>query len=166
MNTQDYQCVIAGFIAIEAALPAHRARLWRTGRQTALNLWPVLPTAFVVMLVWWPWAQQNPIGHPLEALVEFSHFPMEFDFAFFGTWLSTADLPWYYIPAFLAVKLPEPMVLLLVAEVKLLVTYVRGGVVSAMPELAHAPADENEDETPGGKGGGQKPADDVLAFAY
>ena len=56
--------------------------------------------------------------------------------------------------------------LLLVVEVKLLVTYIRGGVVSGMPELAHVPADENEDETPGGKGGGQKPADDVLAFAY
>ena len=105
---------VAGFVALEAAMPAHRARLWWTGRQIATNLWPVLPTAFVVMLVWWPWAQQNPIGHPLEALAEFSHFPMEFDFAFFGTWLSTTDLPWYYIPAFLAVKLPEPMVLLLV----------------------------------------------------
>ena len=38
---------------------------------------------------------------------------------------------------------------LLVVEVKLLVKYIRGGVVSAMPELAHAPADENEDQTPG-----------------
>jgi cytochrome d ubiquinol oxidase subunit I len=56
---------------------------------------------------------------------------------------------------------------LLVVEVKLLVKYIRGGVVSAMPELAHVPADENEDATPGpgGQGGG-KPADDVLAFAY
>jgi hypothetical protein len=104
---------VAGFMALEAAVPAHRARLWWTGRQIAANLWPVLPTAFVVMLVWWPWAQQNPIGHPLEALTEFSHFPMEFDFAFFGNWLSTTDLPWYYIPAFLVVKLPEPMVPLL-----------------------------------------------------
>jgi cytochrome d ubiquinol oxidase subunit I len=36
-----------------------------------------------------------------------------------------------------------------------------------MPELAHAPVDENEDATPGGPGTG-KPgdADDVLAFAY
>jgi cytochrome d ubiquinol oxidase subunit I len=55
---------------------------------------------------------------------------------------------------------------LLVVEVKLLVKYIRGGVVSAMPELAHAPADENEDETPGDQGGPGKPADDVLAFAY
>lgn len=56
---------------------------------------------------------------------------------------------------------------LLVVEVKLLVTYVRGGVVSAMPELAHAPVDENEDATPGPDGTGTtKSADDVLAFAY
>ncbi len=56
---------------------------------------------------------------------------------------------------------------LLVVEVKLLVKYIRGGVVSAMPELVSAPVDENEDATPGqgGQGGG-KPADDVLAFAY
>jgi cytochrome d ubiquinol oxidase subunit I len=56
---------------------------------------------------------------------------------------------------------------LLVVEVKLLVKYIRGGVVSAMPELVHAPVDENEDATPGqgGQGSG-KPADDVLAFAY
>ena len=57
--------------------------------------------------------------------------------------------------------------LLLVVEVRLLVKYIRGGIVSAMPELAHAPEDENEDATPG-KGGPDagKPADDVLAFAY
>jgi cytochrome d ubiquinol oxidase subunit I len=56
---------------------------------------------------------------------------------------------------------------LLVVEVKLLVKYIRGGVVSAMPELAHAPVDENEDDTPGPDGPGTgKQADDVLAFAY
>jgi len=58
--------------------------------------------------------------------------------------------------------------LLLVVEVKLLVKYIRGGIGSAMPELAHEPVDENEDATPGGKAGpgSGKPADDVLAFAY
>jgi cytochrome d ubiquinol oxidase subunit I len=56
---------------------------------------------------------------------------------------------------------------LLVVEVKLLVKYVRGGVVSAMPELAHAPVDENEDATPGPDGPGKPGAgNDVLAFAY
>jgi cytochrome d ubiquinol oxidase subunit I len=48
---------------------------------------------------------------------------------------------------------------LLVVEVKLLFTYVRGGVASAMPELAAHRHDD--DGTPRGKDD-----DDVLAFAY
>jgi cytochrome bd ubiquinol oxidase subunit I len=65
------------------------------------------------------------------------------------------------------VALTAVYAVLLVVEVKLLVKYIRGGVVSAMPELVHAPVDENEDATPGpGGAGGGKAADDVLAFAY
>ncbi|EWY37911.1 hypothetical protein N825_16035 [Skermanella stibiiresistens SB22] len=106
--------VLAAFLALEAAVPAHRLRLPRTARHVVRSVWPVVPVAVTVMLVWWPWAQQNPITNPLEALAEFSHFPMEFDFAFFGTWVGTTTLPWYYIPGFLSVKLPEPMVPLVV----------------------------------------------------
>ncbi len=40
---------------------------------------------------------------------------------------------------------------LLVVEVRLLVKYIRGGVVAAMPELAHVPADGNEDGHPQGR---------------
>ncbi|GAA2196731.1 cytochrome ubiquinol oxidase subunit I [Sinomonas flava] len=52
---------------------------------------------------------------------------------------------------------------LMVVEVRLLWTYTRGGVASAMPELAHgADHEKHDDEShPGGKA-----ADDVLAFAY
>ncbi|OFI38990.1 cytochrome BD ubiquinol oxidase subunit I [Arthrobacter sp. SW1] len=54
---------------------------------------------------------------------------------------------------------------LLVVEVRLLVKYVRGGVASAMPELAHAAKDSRSKDdggTPPSAGSG----DDVLAFAY
>jgi cytochrome d ubiquinol oxidase subunit I len=51
---------------------------------------------------------------------------------------------------------------LLVVEVKLIVKYVRGGVVSAMPELVDEPDRDESD------GGGTDHGDkrDVLAFAY
>jgi cytochrome bd ubiquinol oxidase subunit I len=60
---------------------------------------------------------------------------------------------------------------LLVVEVRLLVKYARGGVVSAMPELAEARGSEKKEKkdddggTPGAPG---QPgdSDDVLAFAY
>lgn len=50
---------------------------------------------------------------------------------------------------------------LAVIEVKMLVRYIRGGVPSAMPELAAAPPGDSgpDDDTPKGDG-------DVLAFAY
>jgi len=47
---------------------------------------------------------------------------------------------------------------MLALELRLLVRYVRGGVASAMPELAH-PADHTDDTDPDKR-------DDVLAFAY
>ncbi|ALE05550.1 cytochrome BD ubiquinol oxidase subunit I [Arthrobacter sp. ERGS1:01] len=55
---------------------------------------------------------------------------------------------------------------LLVVEVVLLTKYIRGGAVSAMPELAHppkGPADGADDDATGDDG---KAGDDVLAFAY
>ena len=52
---------------------------------------------------------------------------------------------------------------LLVVEVMLLVKYIRGGVVSAMPELAQRPARTPPGDGPGTAAAG---ADDVLAFAY
>ncbi|MGG5172826.1 cytochrome ubiquinol oxidase subunit I [Pseudarthrobacter sp. J1738] len=57
--------------------------------------------------------------------------------------------------------------LLMVVEVKLLRTYIRGGVASAMPELAHADEDgtgPTSGDKPGD--GSNKSDDDVLAFAY
>ena len=58
------------------------------------------------------------------------------------------------------VALASVYAVLLVIEVRLLFTYVRGGVASAMPELASTPADSD-----GGSGHRADDAD-VLSFAY
>ncbi|GAB4099521.1 cytochrome ubiquinol oxidase subunit I [Sinomonas halotolerans] len=56
---------------------------------------------------------------------------------------------------------------LMVVEVRLLWMYVRGGVASAMPELARGAGTPPSDGAGSGTAaGGTKPADDVLAFAY
>ncbi|MHA7144165.1 cytochrome ubiquinol oxidase subunit I [Arthrobacter sp. TmT3-37] len=64
------------------------------------------------------------------------------------------------------VVLTSVYAVLLVVEVRLLVTYVRGGTASAMPELAHAAEDEDEDDDAARPHGGRKDDGDVLAFAY
>ena len=62
---------------------------------------------------------------------------------------------------FSLVALTTVYAVLLVVEVKLLVKYVRGGVVSAMPEL-----DQTRSRDDGGSGPNDPAGDDVLAFAY
>jgi cytochrome d ubiquinol oxidase subunit I len=59
------------------------------------------------------------------------------------------------------VALTTVYAVLLVVEVRLLFTYVRGGTASAMPELAHAAGPHDEASHPDRKDDG-----DVLAFAY
>ena len=62
--------------------------------------------AYIVMLICWPWAQENPILNPLRALGEFSNFPQNVEVLLNGiTYLST-QLPWFYLPVYFAVQLP------------------------------------------------------------
>jgi hypothetical protein len=45
---------------------------------------PMLTISYPVMLLFWPWAQQDPIEHPLSALATFSHETFPFKTLFAG----------------------------------------------------------------------------------
>ncbi|GAA2075504.1 cytochrome ubiquinol oxidase subunit I [Pseudolysinimonas kribbensis] len=84
-----------------------------------------------------------------------------------GVWMFTAAAVSPGVTAgellFSLIALGSVYAVLLVVEVVLLFRYVRGGVVAAMPELAHGPDDEAGS---GENGPGDGARDDVLAFAY
>jgi hypothetical protein len=78
---------------------------------TALRLCgPMLASlvlSWALMVAFWPWAQTGLL-RPLEALAEFSHFPLSFHFPFAGQDVETTALPNWYVPVAFAVKLAEP----------------------------------------------------------
>lgn len=74
---------------------------------------PVAVITYVVMLICWPWAQQNPIMNPLRALGEFSNFPQDVEVLLDGTTYRSTQLPWYYVPLYFGVQLPEFLLALL-----------------------------------------------------
>lgn len=76
---------------------------------------PVAVIAYVVMLICWPWAQQNPIANPLRALSEFSNFPQDVEVLLDGTNYRSTQLPWYYVPLYFGVQLPEFLLVLLLS---------------------------------------------------
>lgn len=74
----------------------------------------VLPLTWAVMAVLWPWAAQEPLN-PLQALGMFSHFPFTGDNLFEGQLIPAAEAPRSYLLVFLAITLPESMLLGLLA---------------------------------------------------
>jgi hypothetical protein len=83
--------------------------------------------AYPVMLLFWPWAQTDPIENPLRALAFFSHQTFPFYTLFDGQFLPASDLPWTYLPTYIALALPElVLVLLFCAPVAALIALWRG----------------------------------------
>ena len=110
--------VLAGFY-LAAALALYVVLVaWRDGLAPALShtgrivlaLLPALPVAYALMALFWPWAVLNPLN-PLEALRVVSHFPIDIQTLFMGEMVRSSDPPALYLPVYLAVKLPEAVLL-------------------------------------------------------
>jgi hypothetical protein len=93
---------------IRALLGLGWTALWRV-------LMPISAIAYALMLLFWPWAQSSPISHPLSALALFSHEVFPGKTLFDGHMLPAYNLPWAYLPTYIALALPELTLVLLLA---------------------------------------------------
>jgi dolichyl-phosphate-mannose-protein mannosyltransferase len=104
-----YLGLLISLFALWQAIAARRfpvlIRIGRTG------LWrvflPVALIAYALMLVFWPWAQSDPINHPLQALAVFSKEIFWAKVLFDGHLVPANNLPWDYLPVFIGLALPE-----------------------------------------------------------
>ncbi len=83
-------------------LISYRQAWWRVLRTIFL---PIV-LAYGTMLIFWPWAQQNPLTYPLHALRHVSHFPYSFPQLFAGQEMTSDSLPWYYILTWFYIATP------------------------------------------------------------
>ncbi|MGH7502359.1 MAG: glycosyltransferase family 39 protein [Longimicrobiales bacterium] len=67
----------------------------------------ILVIAWIVMLVWWPAAQVDPIGQPIRTLRELSEFDWNYPTLFEGRHVLATELPWTYLPKYFAIQMPE-----------------------------------------------------------
>ena len=70
------------------------------------NLLPAAIVAFGLMAIFWPWAVTAP-DHPLEAAEAFSHFSFNMTTIIDHHVVDIANVPRYYLIAYLIVRLPE-----------------------------------------------------------
>jgi hypothetical protein len=114
-------CYLGLVLAVDGiwrAVVAHRAAMLAHSAWTSLwrILMPIILVAYTEMLLFWPWAQIDPIENPLRALAFFSHQAFPFYTLFAGRFFPASDLPWTYLPTYIAIALPELVLVLLVCS--------------------------------------------------
>jgi hypothetical protein len=82
---------------------------WRTRGSFALaslgRFLPALALVYVIMIAAWPWAALDP-RNPVRAIFAFAHFHYSIRTIIAGEIYEMADVPWWYVPAYLAIKVP------------------------------------------------------------
>lgn len=69
---------------------------------------PAFVLAYLVMILAWPWAARD-LFNPVRALFAFAHFHYPIRTMLSGEAYDMADVPRWYVPAYLAIKLPLTM---------------------------------------------------------
>jgi 4-amino-4-deoxy-L-arabinose transferase-like glycosyltransferase len=122
---------LLGWLGLQAWQRVNVRSLARSAGSAALRLVPAAVLAYLLMIALWPWAQIDPLVRPLQAIDYFAHFPYDIPLLIDGQLHRSSQPPWYYLPLFLGVKLPEFLiaatVLGLVAALWRLAWLARGG---------------------------------------
>ncbi|MBI3491205.1 MAG: hypothetical protein HY047_05395 [Acidobacteria bacterium] len=100
--------VWAAWLAIRAADRTPQSTLGADVSALAVSGLRIVLLAWIVMVVFWPYAAIDPIRNPFDALQATAHFP---DYTgtvrFEGLDLAPNHLPWTYVPVWFGVTLPE-----------------------------------------------------------
>jgi hypothetical protein len=106
--------LLIGYAAIAITIAAPWER-WRSADgvkavmsfvlRSGLRIVPALLLGYLIMIAAWPWAAQAPLN-PLRAIFSFAHFHYEIRTIVAGEIYKMADVPWWYVPVYLAIKSP------------------------------------------------------------
>jgi hypothetical protein len=97
-------------LAVLLALPTPkdiRGSLLFTGR-CVLAFLPAIVLGYLIMIAAWPWAALDPLN-PLRAISAFADFHYKIRDLLAGRVYEMADMPRWYLPAYVSIKLPLTM---------------------------------------------------------
>ncbi|MGH9315481.1 MAG: glycosyltransferase family 39 protein [Vicinamibacterales bacterium] len=112
INVRSMGLVLLGYagIGVLVALVAARERSPARLGATAARFAVVCLLTLVGGSVFWPWAQEQPLVRPVQAFFIASSFSWGNPSVFAGRDAPASQLPWHYLPTWLAITLP-PVVL-------------------------------------------------------
>jgi Dolichyl-phosphate-mannose-protein mannosyltransferase len=87
--------------------------------QSAIALAPAFVIGYAIMIAAWPWSALAPLN-PIRGLIDFGQFNMQIRTLFDGHVYTMGDVPRWYVPGYLLIKLP--LLMLVGAGVALVLT--------------------------------------------
>lgn len=102
--------LLAGYVALAIFLygPAWRHNLGNAVEFYARSIRALLPAfviAYLIMIVAWPWSALSPLN-PIRGLIDFGQFHYQIRTLLDGHIYEMANVPRWYVPAYLLFKLP------------------------------------------------------------
>lgn len=102
--------LMIGYVAVAIYLNGPRWRgNWRGAidffARSAIALLPAILIGYTIMILAWPWAALSPLN-PIRGLVDFGAFHYQIRTLLGGEVYEMADVPRWYVPAYLVFKLP------------------------------------------------------------
>lgn len=103
-------CYVGVAAAIEMPLIYWRAPRQLGGWAVTIirQTWPALAIAYLLMILAWPWSAMAPLN-PVKGLLDFGAFKYEIATVLNGALYKMSTIPRWYVPHYLAVKLPLVM---------------------------------------------------------
>jgi Dolichyl-phosphate-mannose-protein mannosyltransferase len=97
-------------MAIALRMPWHSTNVTagRFALRSLAAFTPAFILAYLIMAFSWPWAVQDLLN-PVRALFTFAHFHYPIHTLLFGKSYEMGEVPRWYVPAYLAIKLPLTM---------------------------------------------------------
>ena len=86
-------------------------QFWTKGLVLIAKLAAVSLGGFFVSIILWPYLQQSPFSHAKEALDLMEHYSVNLKQIFEGVNIWSTNAPWYYLPKYIFMTIPEAVIL-------------------------------------------------------
>lgn len=111
LGTKSLSLLLVGYFGLAVLMSVPRPVMghWQERTRFVLRsaLWftPALVIAYLIMAATWPWAALSPLN-PIRGLMSFGDFHYHIRTILFGQTYEMADVPRYYVPTYIAIRLP------------------------------------------------------------
>jgi hypothetical protein len=61
---------------------------------------------FILIVLFWPYLWENPVGRLIESFLTMGHFPWDDPVLYWGKFISATQLPFHYIPSWMLITTP------------------------------------------------------------